>query len=257
MKIMSFNLLCGGDNGRDWRCRKEMVLDTIRRADPDTLGAQEAHYDWIQTLTAGLPDYDYVGVGREDGKTDGEFSAVFYKKDRFRLLDSGSFWLSETPEVPGVKGWDAACVRICSWAKLEEKATGKRFVHFNTHLDHVGPVAMQKGAELVTAKAAEICPDLPAFFTGDFNVTPASAPYKTVIAAGFTDARHAAKVSDDSVTFHMDVFVNDPPKPQNAVIDYCFFKGDVTVDTFRVITDVYPGGLYPSDHFPVLAEVDF
>ena len=257
MKIMSFNLLCGGGDRRDWRCRTELVLDTVRKADPDTLGVQEAHYDWIKTLFAGLPAYDFVGVGRDDGKTDGEFSAVFYKKDKFRALDSGSFWLSETPDIPGVKGWDAACVRVCSWVKLEEKATGKQFVHFNTHLDHVGLVAMQKGAELVTAKAAAICPDLPAFFTGDFNVTPDSAPYRTVIEAGFADARNLAAVSDDAPTFHWDVFVSERSKTDATVIDYCFVKGDVRVDSFRVIRDVYPGDLYPSDHFPVLAEVTF
>ncbi len=257
MKIMSFNILCGGVGARDWPGRAEMVLDTIRRADPDSLGVQEAHYDWIKTLCAGLPEYDYVGVGRDDGKTKGEFSAVFYKKDKFSLIDSGSFWLSETPDVPGVKGWDAACVRVCSYGILEEKATGKRFVHFNTHLDHVGPVAMQKGAELVTEKAAEICPDLPAFFTGDFNVTPDSLPYRTVIESGFADARHTAAVSDDSVTFHVDTFISDRLKDDYAIIDYCFVKGCVRVRSFRVLRDLYPGDLYPSDHFPVLVEVDF
>lgn len=257
MKIMSFNLLCGGKGQRDWPNRKGMVLETIRCADPDTLGVQEAHYDWIRTLCAGLPDYAYVGVGRDDGKTAGEFSAVFYKKEKFTLLDSGSFWLSETPDVPGVRGWDAACVRVCSWAKLEDKGTGKRFVHFNTHLDHVGLVAMQQGALLVTAKAAEICPDLPAFFTGDFNVTPDSAPYRTVIEAGFGDARNLAVDSDDSPTFHWEVFVENRRKKENTTIDYCFVKGDVQVLQFRVLQDVYPGNLYPSDHYPVLATVSF
>lgn len=257
MKIMSFNLLCGGPDARQWENRADMVLDTIRRAAPDTLGVQEAHYNWMRTLCAGLPEYDYVGVGRDDGKTEGEFSAVFYKKDRFTLLDSGSFWLSETPDVPGVKGWDAACVRVCSYAKLRDNATGKAFVHFNTHLDHRGLVAMQKGAELVTAKAEEICPDLPAFFTGDFNVTPDSDPYRTVIRAGFRDARDIAAVSDDSVTFHVDVFVSDHLREAYNVIDYCFVKGDVQVRSFRVLRDMYPGKRYPSDHFPVLAEVEW
>lgn len=256
MKIMSFNLLCGGEGGRDWPCRAEMVLDLIRRTDPDTLGVQEAHHGWIETLCAGLPDYDFVGIGRDDGKTKGEYSAVFYKKEKYDLLASGSFWLSETPDVPGVKGWDAACVRICSYAKLREKDTGRRFVHFNTHLDHRGLVAMQKGAELVTKKAEEICPDLPAFFTGDFNVTPDSAPYRTVIAGGFRDAREEAPVRDDSPTFHCEVYVTDAYREAPSIIDYCFVKGDVTVRSFRVLRDVYPGDLYPSDHFPVLAEVD-
>ena len=256
MKIMSFNLLCGGQGARDWTNRKSMVLGTIRNADPDTIGVQEAHYDWMQTLCEGLPAYDYVGVGRDDGDKKGEFSAVFYKKDKFTLLESGSFWLSETPDKPGVKGWDAACVRVCSYAKLEDNSTGKQFVHFNTHLDHRGLIAMQKGAELVTEKAAQICPDLPAFFTGDFNVTPDSAPYRTVIDAGFKDARNIAEISDDSVTFHTEVFVTDRTDIERSIIDYCFVKGSAHVRTFRVLRDVYPGGLYPSDHYPVLTDVD-
>ena len=256
MKIMSFNLLCGGKGGRDWPGRVNMVLDTIRSADPDTLGVQEAHYGWINALCAGLPGYAYVGVGRDDGKTEGEYSAVFYKKDKYTLLDSGSFWLSETPDVPGVKGWDAACVRICSYAKLQEKDTGRQFVHFNTHLDHRGQIAMQKGAELVAKKAAEICPDLPAFFTGDFNVPPESAPYRAVIDGGFRDARLAAPVSDDSVTFHCEVYVTKKFYEPPVIIDYCFVKGDVAVRSYRVLQNVYPSDLYPSDHFPVLVEVD-
>ena len=251
MKFMSFNLLCGGEGRRAWPCRAEMALDTIRKEAPDSVGVQEAHYDWIRTLCAGLPDYDYVGVGREDGKTEGEFSAVFYKKEKFELLDSGSFWLSETPDVPG-KGWDAVCVRICSWAKLRCRKCGKTFVHFNTHLDHRGPVAMQKGAELVAKKAEEICPDLPAVFTGDFNVTPDSAPYAAVLAGGFADARALAPVTDNGVTFHGDVFVN--PGFAGDIIDYCFVKNVRAVETYRVIREAYPGDLYPSDHFPVVVE---
>ena len=157
----------------------------------------------------------------------------------------------------GVKGWDAACVRICSYALLEESETGKRFAHFNTHLDHIGLTAMQKGAELVVSRAIAICGDLPAFFTGDFNVTPDSAPYRTVIEGGFKDARDLAQVSDESVTFHVNVFVPDEPESECAIIDYCFVRGDVNVQSFRVIRDAYPGGLYSSDHFPVIAEIDW
>ena len=256
MKVMSFNLLCGGSGGRDWQERRAMVIDTICKAAPDTFGVQEAHHDWIRALCAGLPAYDYVGVGRNDGKTEGEYSAVFYKKDAYTLLDSGSFWLSETPDVPGVKGWDAACVRICSYAKLQEKATGRQFVHFNTHLDHIGTVAMQKGAELVAKKAKQLCPDLPAFFTGDFNVTPDSAPYRAVIAGGFRDARLVAPVTDNGPTFHSEVFVTEETEENAAIIDYCFVKGDVDVKSYRVIRETYPGALYPSDHYPVLVELD-
>ncbi len=256
MKIMSFNILCGGPEGHSWPQRKDLVADTIRKEMPDSFGVQEAHYNWMKILVAALPEYDYVGVGRDDGDKEGEFSAVFYQKAKYDLLDSGTFWLSETPEKPG-KGWDAACVRVCSWAKLKNKESGKVFVHFNTHLDHIGLVAMQKGAELVTLKAAEIFPDGPAFFTGDFNVTPDSAPYKTVIAGGFSDSRLLAPVTDHGVTFHADIKVNPEREPFHSIIDYCFVKGDIKVLSYKVIRDTYEGDLYPSDHFPVVAEIEF
>lgn len=251
MRIMSFNILCGGRDEKEWENRIPLVVRTINNYAPDTFGVQEAHKGWMKALTACLPYYAYIGVGRDDGKNGGEFSAVFYRKDKYKLLDSGTFWLSETPDVPG-KGWDAVCVRICSWAKLKEKKTGKIFVHFNTHLDHIGQVAMQKGAELVTIKANEICPDLPAFFTGDFNVYPDSAPCMAVKNGGFKDCRDIADVTDIGYTFHGYC----APGITAGVIDYVFCKGDIKVNSFNVIRDAVDRML-PSDHFPVYADVEF
>ncbi len=251
MRIMSFNLLCAGRGRRDWPFRSPLAVRTIYNYDPDVFGVQEAHIGWMKALRSCLPAYDYVGVGREDGKEDGEFSAVFYKKEKYELLDSGSFWLSETPEKPG-KGWDAACVRICSWAKLKEKETGKEFVHLNTHLDHVGPIAMQKGAELVAARGSEIAQGHPAFFTGDFNVTPDSAPCRAVLDGGFFDCRDAARETDKGITYHGFAY----PVFSGSVIDYVFAKGDVTVSRFAVVRDTVDGDL-PSDHYPVYADVAF
>lgn len=251
MRIMSFNLLCGGRGKKDWHFRSPLAIRTIYNYDPDTFGVQEAHIGWMKALRSCLPEYDSIGVGRDDGKEAGEFSAVFYKKDKYELLDSGSFWLSETPEKPG-KGWDAACIRICSWAKLKENETGKEFVHLNTHLDHVGLVAMQKGAELVATCGSGIAKGHPAFFTGDFNVTPDSAPCKAVLDGGFIDCRDAAKESDKGITFH----AFDYPHYEGTVIDYVFAKGDVSVNRFAVVRDTVDGAL-PSDHYPVYADVDF
>ena len=251
MRIMSFNVLCGGAGVRDWPARSPLVVRAIYKADPDTFGVQEAHLGWMNVLRACLPAYDYVGVGREDGKEDGEFSAVFYKKEKYELLDSGNFWLSETPEKPG-KGWDAACVRICSWAKLRKKETGKEFVHLNTHLDHVGRVAMQKGAQLVAERGARIAGDAPAFFTGDFNVTPESEPCRAVKDGGFADCRDIADKTDPGITYH----AFDPENYPGSVIDYVFCRGDVKVKKFAVIRDKIDGEL-PSDHFPVYADVEF
>ena len=121
MKVMSFNVLCSGKGQNWWGKRKPLVRDVIRKYDPDTFGLQEAHYRWMNYLCKELKDtYDYVGVGRDNGKRMGEFSPVFYKKDKYEVIETGNFWLSETPEKPG-KGWDAACVRICSYAVLKDK----------------------------------------------------------------------------------------------------------------------------------------
>lgn len=252
MKIMSFNVLCYGRDKNFWLGRIPLVVRTIRKADPDTFGVQEAHIGWMNALTGAFPDYGYVGVGRDDGKKKGEFSAVFYKKDKFEVLDKGSFWLSETPEKPG-KGWDAACIRICSWAKLKEIETGKEFVHLNTHLDHIGPVAMQKGAELVASRGTEIAGGNPAFFTGDFNVTPDSKPCKAVLACGFSDCRDIAEITDKGRTFHG---FNEKDPEAGSVIDYVFCKGSVRVKSFEVIRK-HIDRQVPSDHYPVVAEVEF
>ena len=251
MRIMSFNLLCGGPGKKEFPPRIPLVVRAIRNADPDTLGVQEAHKEWMAALKACLPDYGWVGIGRDDGKEEGEFSAVFFKKEKFELLDSGSFWLSETPEKPG-KGWDAACIRICSWAKLKEKQSGKEFTHLNTHLDHRGLVAMQKGAELVAERGKAISGSSQAFFTGDFNVTPDSAPYEAVIASGFEDCREIAAETDRGITFHGMDFEDGG----QFVIDYVFSKGNVRVERFAVIRDKIDGD-FPSDHYPVYADVEF
>lgn len=252
MRIMSFNVLCYGSINHDWTKRIPLVVRTIRNCDPDTFGVQEAHYGWIRALTGALPDYGFVGVGRDNGKRRGEYSAVFYKKSKFSIVDTGTFWLSETPEKAGSKGWDAACVRICTWAKFKRKTDGKEFVHLNTHLDHIGEVAMQKGAELVAERGTQIANGVPAFFTGDFNVTPDSAPCNAVKACGFEDARDMTTKTDREPTFH--AFEN-PEIPQ-SVIDYVFCKGDVKVKQFKVIRKRIDGEL-PSDHYPVFADVEF
>ena len=183
MKVMSFNLLCAGRDEKQWFKRIPLVVRAIRKADPDTFGVQEAHIGWMRALKGAFPDYGYVGIGRDNGKNLGEFSAVFYKKDKYKLIDSGHFWLSETPEKPG-KGWDAVCIRICSYAKLLDKITGSSFVHMNTHLDHVGVLAMQNGAELI-AERAKTFGDIPVLLTGDFNVTPDSAPCQAMSCLSF------------------------------------------------------------------------
>ncbi len=247
MKTMSFNILCAGAPPRRyWTQRKEMVAQLIRSYAPDTFGLQEAHDRWMSYLIEALPEYAHVGVGRDNGKRMGEYSPVFYRKDRFDLLDQGNFWLSETPGIPS-RGWDAALNRICSYALLLDRESGKKLAHFNTHLDHIGEEARLRGAQLVASQAGKFS-GVPTILTGDFNVFPYSEPYMAVTESGFSDARKIAEVSTDMFTFH-----NFGNPAVRETIDYIFFKNVENVRLFQVLSE-RPEGKFPSDHDPVFCE---
>lgn len=182
LKIGSYNIRYDNEgdreNGDSWDDRLPVIVSLLEWEDVDVFGAQEVLVDQLDDMKEKLKDYDAYGVGRDDGKEKGEFAPVFYKTDKFTLLDSGDFWLSETPEKPS-KGWDAALPRICSWVKLEEKDTGKKFWFFNLHMDHVGIQAREKSSELVVEKIKEMAGDETAFLTGDFNVDQNNEIYTT------------------------------------------------------------------------------
>lgn len=252
LKVMSYNILCYGPEGMNWTDRHPMVTDLILRERPDSFGVQEAHYDWMETLFKSLPDYDYVGVGREDGDKEGEFSAVFYLKDKFNVLDSDTFWLSEAPDVPGSKGWDGACRRVCSWAKLEDKKTGEIYVHMNTHLDHKGPEARTKGLQLVLDCAENF--DCPVVLTGDFNFPEGCDLYKQMTSGCLVDSKHATDDTMESCTYNAFYpLFNDKGDPE--VIDFVNVSKNIKVNKYRVLNDK-PQGKFPSDHFPVMAEIE-
>ncbi len=248
MKVMTFNILCGDRAGRKVETRHPFVADLIKKESPDSIGVQEATPEWMDYLKEKLDEYAYVGVGRDDGKNDGEYSAVFYKKDKFELLESDNFWLSDTPDVPG-KGWDAVCIRICSWALLREKATGKKYVHLNTHLDHIGTEARQKGMEMIFAKAESI--SAPTVVTGDFNFYEDSDFYKGLVSGKMRDTKHIADVTDSGDTFHGYGVSND-----TGVIDFILVSPEFKVKEYKIIRDKYNDD-YPSDHFPVKAIIEF
>ncbi len=248
MKVVSFNVLCWGSLMHSLIRRKPLVVKMLRKLQPDTFGLQEAHWDWMSYVIKNMPEYDYVGVGRDDGKKKGEFSPVFYRKDKYEVLSGDTFWLSETPDTPS-KGWDGACTRVCSYAELRDKETGRVFIHMNTHLDHIGPVAMIEGAKLI-GKRAEQFGDTPIVLTGDFNVTPDSGPYNAIIAAGFTDTARTAPDTDEGITYH------GFEKPGvGAFIDFVFVKNGVKADSYKIIRDKIDSQL-PSDHYPVTATVE-
>ncbi len=250
IRVFSFNLRCADVNGVPMPERCELAVRFLRQeqAVADVIGVQEATPEWMRVLTAGLPDYDYVGVGRDNGSDKGEYSAVFYKKDKYHVLDSGTFWLSETPQTPS-KGWDAACTRICSYALLEDKQTGVRFAHANSHFDHVGEVAQQNEAKLVSAFVRDKFADVPCVFTADMNVLPTSEPYRIMTAS----LRDAAVTCADSVkrgTFHN----AHPNKITDSTIDYVLYAGAWEPVHFRTVT-VGIDNRFVSDHFPVYADM--
>lgn len=180
LRVMSFNIRfnTARDSANAWPHRKDLAASMIRFHHANLAGLQEALKGQIDDLAERLPGYGWFGVGRDDGRDKGEFSAIFYRRDRFELLEESTFWLSEEPEVIGSKGWDAAITRIVTWGKLRDRSTGKVFFHFNTHFDHRGVRAREESASLLLTKIKEIAGTTPVIVTGDFNSRESSEPYR-------------------------------------------------------------------------------
>ena len=247
MKSMTFNILCAGRGENHWCFRQKLVREIIKKHAPDTFGLQEVHYAWMRYIVNQFKDtYDFVGVGKDDGKKKGEFSPVFYNKHKYDLLQKEDFWLSETPEKPSL-GWDGAENRTCSYAVLKGKESGKAYAVFNTHLDHVGSTAQLEGAKLILKKAEQF-KNMPVIITGDFNVTPDSAVYELMLLNGFFDARSISKEKDEINSFHW-------YGKGSKMIDFIFVKNTSSVSTATTATDKINGKL-PSDHYPVIAEFE-
>lgn len=252
----------GDDDENCWDNRKERLANALLSADADVIGTQEALYYQKKFLSKKLKDYKCVGVAREDGKKDGEHSAVFYNKKRFKAVKCGNFWLSETPDVPSL-GWDAACIRIATWAFLEEKATGKRFFIVNTHLDHVGSVARREGVNLLCRKAKEIGGDCPMVITGDFNSGKDSPDIQHVRDMGLKHTYEIAARKDLQPASYQafrewDTWLDGKnPIPEYmipAIIDYIFIS-EGTCSYYKIFPPKGPDGGFLSDHSPVLAKV--
>lgn len=248
-RILSFNVLCAGKDHRWWENRVPLVCSVIKEYKPSSFGVQEAHWEWMQALCANLPEYDYVGVGRDDGDKDGEFSAVFYLKDEFTASESGNFWLSETPDKPSL-GWDAKCIRNATYVKLTHKDSDKSYIHFNTHLDHIGVNAQINGVKMIQEKAASFG-GIPVVCTGDFNVFQDSECYNTMVSANMGDSRKMAPDTDDCYTFH-----GFRPEEIREIIDFVFVdKATVRPVNFKVINKLVDGEFY-SDHYAVYADIE-
>lgn len=252
--IGTFNLRYDNprDTGNLWVDRAPIASNLIRFHGFDVLGVQEGLLNQLNDISTALPEYTRYGKGRDDGKDAGEHSAIYYKRDRFNLLKSGDFWLSEKPDQPG-KGWDATCCnRICSWVYLEDKATKKRFYTFNVHFDHQGVVARKESGKLMLTKIKEIAGQAPVLLTGDFNGGRESEWYQTIATSDLlTDVFTKVKYP-----YANNSSMNNFRTPRGTtVIDHIFMTKQFTASKWGILTDSY-FGKYPSDHFPILAVVE-
>lgn len=254
MNIISFNIRYNnpGDGENAWINRKDMVAGLLQFHDPDMFGLQEALHGQILEIEEELPEYKWFGVGRDDGDKAGEFCPVFYRPDKFILLEKGNFWLSETPQKPSL-GWDAAIKRIVTWGKFQSKVTGKHFIVFNTHFDHVGVEARKNSAKLIRSRIEEMTDgvNLPVIVTGDFNLTPDEQPIQ-LLKEYLSDSREITEEPPygPNGTFSGFDFNADLTRR----IDYIFVKGELKVLEYAALSDS-KDQRYPSDHLPVFARV--
>lgn len=279
--LVTYNirLPAGSDSvqGNGWGRRLPWIAGMARFHGFDIFGTQEGVRHQLDSLKGRLPGYAYIGVGRDDGALKGEHAAIFYNTRMFDLLDSGDFWLSETPGKPSM-GWDAACPRVCTWGHFRHKDSGKEFVYFNLHMDHIGVEARRNSVALVQQKIGELgVQGLPVFLTGDFNIDQNSELIKNIPAAGvFKDAHDAAAV----VYEPNGTFSSFNPEGYTASrLDHVFVSPQVEVLKFGILTDSYrtlppemePADFsdpfrvnvasytprLPSDHFPVMTRIRF
>ncbi|NIA15413.1 MAG: endonuclease [Nitrospiraceae bacterium] len=254
LDVMSFNIRYGtaNDGENAWRHRRDTVIRTIRKYDPDVFGTQECLEFQAQYMAQNLPRYRWIGVGR-DADGHGETTAVFYKAKDLIPIESGHFWLSETPGVPGSVSWDSSLTRMVTWVRFHHPKTGTFFHFFNTHFDHVGAEARANSATLVAERIGALGPDAAVILTGDFNARgEASAPWGNLVKGGLRDAWISAEKRVGPVgTFGG---WKNPDPANDSRIDWILFRGPVTAQYCETVT-YNEKGRYPSDHYPVFARL--
>jgi endonuclease/exonuclease/phosphatase family metal-dependent hydrolase len=252
LHVMTYNirLNLASDGVNAWPHRKEAVADLIRTQSIDLLGVQEALPEQLADLDARLPRLGRFGEGRTADRL-GEFTAIYYRKDRFNVLDSGTFWLSQTPEVAGSKGWDAAYERIVTWGKLRDRQSGATFFYFNTHFDHVGKTARRESARLLVSRIEQLAGASRVIVTGDFNDVARSEPYIILTESGLSDAMVSARSPHQGPSSTWNGFKEIEAGRR---IDFIFTRG-FHVLRHAILPDMIDGERFPSDHLPVVAEV--
>lgn len=253
LKVMSYNIRLGvaNDGTNSWQFRAPATPAMLEAQKPDVFGVQEAHDFQIAFMEEFCRNYKSVGVGRENGKKEGEHMSIFWNKKTVSLLKWGTFWLSETPEDPSM-GWDAACKRTATWALMKDKKTGRKFYFVNTHLDHVGKQAQKNGLKLIVDRIATINPQgYPMVLTGDFNIRPDN-PALADLDKIMQSARKIAPKTDNRNTFN-----GWSVKKTAEVIDYIYVSGFSACKEYRTVTEKYLERPFVSDHYPIFARLVF
>lgn len=254
LRVATYNIRYDNpeDSLNSWKYRLPVVKDLVRFHDFDILSIQEGLQHQVMQLEKQLEVFEFYGVGRDDGKTQGEYSGIFYKKNKFKRTEGGTFWLSETPDRPS-KGWDAALPRICTWIKLLDK-NGNPFFVFNTHFDHKGVQARKESIKLIMKKIQEIAGKSPVILTGDFNFSQKDENFTLALTSKYLkDGYSAAEVRyAPNGTFNgFDITSKSEDR-----IDHIFVSPHFTVKKYAILTDSYLGR-FPSDHFPVVVDLEY
>lgn len=257
LNVMSFNIRLDvkSDSLNAWPYRRDKVASQILFHETHVLGVQEALYHQMQDLQKSLDHYRYIGTGRDDGALKGEFSAIFFDTLRLHLIKSGDFWLSETPEIPGSKSWDAAITRMVSWGYFRDRQTGDSFYVFNTHFDHIGKQARHESAKLIRKRVNQIAGERPVIITGDFNSKPGEPPVQELITGedAFIDSKSISVEPhygpEGTFTGFRNMEIDDEP------IDYIFVRNTGKVLMHASLSQTWKGR-FSSDHFPVFARIE-
>jgi endonuclease/exonuclease/phosphatase family metal-dependent hydrolase len=253
LRMMTYNVKNAMDvPPHSWIERKGMIKDLIQRESPDVIGTQECLYGQVCDMLTMLPEYDWVGLGR-DGGSKGEYAAIFFKKDRFKILEYDHFWLSETPDVIASTSWGNNVTRMVTWARFVDVQTNRQFYHMNTHFDHESPDSRVRSAKLIIEKIGIFDTNLPIVLTGDFNEDINSKPYEVLLKEGaLSDTWNLTNLrfNEELGTF------NDFHDPHGGKerIDWIFVRGNVVVESVGIIAD-HSDGCFPSDHYPVVADL--
>lgn len=263
--------------GNGWGQRYPYIAQQIQFNGFDIFGTQEGKYHQLEDLKAAMPNYDYIGVGRDDGAQKGEYAAIFYRTDKFELLDHGDFWLSTITDRPN-KGWDAALPRICSWGKFRDKKSGYTFLFYNLHMDHRGVQARAESAKLILKKIQELPYKLPVILTGDFNVDQNNESYALLDNSGIM--RDSYQIAEFRYAPNGTFSGFHPDRKTESRIDHLFLTKEFVVKKYGILTDTYRSertekekaeqnsnfpkevtmtkyvARTPSDHFPVMIVVE-